>query len=124
MLFSSTPSESSRRRAIAPLHADIKRSRYSYRAGRPLDTIREWIMGTAPSTPWLRDRDGYPILPPGYVATLNEIVTNLWRRALRRRSQKDLTTWERMTRLAADYLAPVRVLHPRPDARFDVKYPR
>lgn len=31
-------------------------------------------MGTAPSTPWLRDRDGYPILPPGYVATLNEIV--------------------------------------------------
>lgn len=51
-------------------------------------------------------------------------VTNLWRRALRRRSQKDLTTWERMTRLAADYLPPVRVLHPWPDARFDVKYPR
>lgn len=51
-------------------------------------------------------------------------VTNLWRRALRRRSQKDRTTWERMTRLAADFLPPVRILHPWPDARFDVKHPR
>jgi hypothetical protein len=51
-------------------------------------------------------------------------VTNLWRRALRRRSQKDRTTWERITRLAADFLPPVRILHPWPDARFDVKHPR
>jgi group II intron reverse transcriptase/maturase len=51
-------------------------------------------------------------------------VTALWRRALRRRSQKDRTTWERMGRLAADYLPPVRILHPWPDARFDVKYSR
>src|SRR5512147_1420082 len=29
-------------------------------------------------------------------------VTNLWRRSLRRRSQKDQTTWERVTRLADD----------------------
>jgi len=51
-------------------------------------------------------------------------VTDLWRRALRRRSQKDRTTWARMTRLAADFLPVARVLHPWPDVRFDVKYPR
>ncbi len=58
------------------------------------------------------------------LAAFRHHVTNLWRRALRRRSQKDRTTWERMTRLAADYLPVARVLHPWPDARFDVKYPR
>jgi hypothetical protein len=31
-------------------------------------------------------------------------VTNLWRRTLRRRSQKDGFTWERMTKLAAEWL--------------------
>src|SRR5258706_15089523 len=58
------------------------------------------------------------------LAALKHHVTVLWRRALRRRSQKDRTTWERMTRLAADYLPVARVLHPWPDARSDVKYPR
>ena len=58
------------------------------------------------------------------LAAFKHHVTDLWRRALRRRSQKDQTTWERMTRLAADYLPTARVLHPWPDARFDVKYPR
>lgn len=51
-------------------------------------------------------------------------VTNLWRRTLRRRSQKDGFTWERMTKLAAEWLPPARILHPWPDQRFDVKYPR
>jgi RNA-directed DNA polymerase len=31
-------------------------------------------------------------------------VTNLWRRTLRKRSQKDATTWERMAKLAEDWL--------------------
>jgi group II intron reverse transcriptase/maturase len=51
-------------------------------------------------------------------------VTHLWRRTLRRRSQKDRTTWERMARLADDYLPAVRILHPWPDDRFAVNYPR
>ena len=41
-------------------------------------------------------------------------VTNLWRRTLRRRSQKDGTTWERITRLADDWLPKPRILHPWP----------
>ena len=48
----------------------------------------------------------------------------LWLRALRRRSQKDRTTWERMKRLADDWLPKPRILHPWPEQRFAVKHPR
>ena len=51
-------------------------------------------------------------------------VTDLWRRTLRRRSQKDNLTWDRMTRLAATWLPPPRILHPWPDQRFAVRHPR
>jgi group II intron reverse transcriptase/maturase len=51
-------------------------------------------------------------------------VTDLWRRTLRRRSQKDALTWERMTKIAAVWLPPPRILHPWPDRRFAVNHPR
>ena len=41
-------------------------------------------------------------------------VTDPWRRTLRRRSQKTHMTWQRMTRLAAPWLPPPRILHPWP----------
>jgi RNA-directed DNA polymerase len=51
-------------------------------------------------------------------------VTDLWRRALRRRSQKDGSTWLRVTKLAADWLPKPYVLHPWPEKRFAVRHPR
>lgn len=51
-------------------------------------------------------------------------VTNLWRRTLRRRSQKDGLTWERMTKIAEEWLPRPRILHPWPAQRFAVKHPR
>ena len=51
-------------------------------------------------------------------------VTNLWRRTLRQRSQKDWTTWERIKRLADDWLPQPRILHPWPARRFAVRHPR
>jgi len=51
-------------------------------------------------------------------------VTDLWRRSLKRRSQKDRTTWARITRLAEDYLPAARILHPWPNTRFAVNHPR
>ena len=51
-------------------------------------------------------------------------VVDLWRRTLRRRSQKDRTTWDRMTKLADAWLPPPRILHPWPNKRFAVKHPR
>ena len=47
-------------------------------------------------------------------------VLDLWRRSLRRRSQKDRTTWARMDRLAAEWLPPPHVLHPWPEDRLSV----
>jgi group II intron reverse transcriptase/maturase len=51
-------------------------------------------------------------------------VTCLWQRALRRRSQKDWTTMERIERLVHAWLPKPRILHPWPDARFAVRHPR
>ncbi len=51
-------------------------------------------------------------------------VTVLWRRTLKRRSQKDWTTWDRISRLVEAYLPRPRILHPWPSDRFAVKYPR
>ena len=51
-------------------------------------------------------------------------VTDLWRRSLRRRSQKDRTSWERITKLADDFLPKPRILHPWPQLRFAVTHPR
>src|SRR5689334_8085805 len=48
-------------------------------------------------------------------------VVNLWGRALRRRSQKDRTTWERILKIADEYLPTPRILHPWPNVRFAVK---
>ena len=48
-------------------------------------------------------------------------VTDLWRRTLRGRSQKDRLTWDRMTKLVDDWLPQPRILHPWPDIRFDFK---
>jgi len=51
-------------------------------------------------------------------------VVDLWRRALRRRSQKDLTTWKRIEDIARDWLPLPKILHPWPERRFTVKHPR
>lgn len=40
-----------------------------------------------------------------------------WRRAMRRRSQADRTTWDRMKRLIARWLPPTKICHPWPHQR-------
>ena len=51
-------------------------------------------------------------------------VKRIWLRTLRRRSQKDRFSWQRMHGLAADWLPQPRILHPYPDRRFAVMHPR
>jgi RNA-directed DNA polymerase len=58
------------------------------------------------------------------LGAFHHYVTDQWRRALRRRSQKDGLTWPRMTRLANEWLPKPRILHPWPSTRFAVKHPR
>jgi group II intron reverse transcriptase/maturase len=51
-------------------------------------------------------------------------IRRLWLRTLQRRSQKDGSTWQRIEKLAADWLPKPRILHPWPRQRFAVKHPR
>ena len=69
---------------------------------------------------------GYHAVPTNYAALGNfrEQVIWLWRRSLRRRSQKDGTLWERIAKLAKDYLPKPRILHPWPSVRFAARHPR
>ena len=51
-------------------------------------------------------------------------VKDLWRRALRRRSQKDRITWPRIDRLADAFLPKPSIRHPWPSIRFAARHPR
>ena len=64
-----------------------------------------------------------PTNTPAIKAFRNCVVL-LWLRTLRRRSQKDKTTWEMIARMAQQWLPPARILHPWPEKRFDVKHSR
>jgi RNA-directed DNA polymerase len=52
--------------------------------------------------------------------TFRTEVIKLWYKILRRRSQKDKTTWERVSRLADQYIPKVRIVHPYPSQRLRV----
>ena len=51
-------------------------------------------------------------------------VVRIWHSTLRRRSQKDRLTWDRISKLADDWLPKPKILHPWPSTRFAVKHPR
>src|SRR4051794_4920213 len=51
-------------------------------------------------------------------------VETLWHRSLRRRSQRDKTTWPRTKKLAEDWLPRPRTLHPWPEKRSAARHPR
>jgi len=58
------------------------------------------------------------------LAAFRYFVIEHWKRTLRRRSQTDGMTWQRITRLVSDWLPKPHILHPWPRARFAVTHPR
>jgi len=58
------------------------------------------------------------------VSAFRHHVTDLWRRTLQRRSQKDGFTWDRAVKVVERWLPKPRILHPWPDVRFAVIHPR
>jgi RNA-directed DNA polymerase len=58
------------------------------------------------------------------LSAFRHYVVDLWRRSLRRRSQKDRTTWNRIAKIADHWLPKPRILHPWPSQRFAVTHPR
>jgi group II intron reverse transcriptase/maturase len=79
---------------------------------------------------WLRQVVGgylaYHAVPTNSVALceFRGIVLWHWLRALRRRGQRDKTSWAAINRLADRWLPIPRILHPWPSQRFAVKHPR
>jgi RNA-directed DNA polymerase len=69
---------------------------------------------------------GYHAVPTNLPAlsAFRTHVLHLWRRSLERRGQRAGMTWERMAKLAKDWLPRPRILHPWPNQRFAVKHPR
>ena len=86
----------------------------------PLDEQGSWLEHV------VRGYFAYHAVPTN-ISALSEFRNAVlwhWRRALRRRSQKDATGWAAMYRLADRWLPSPRILHPWPIQRFAVKHPR
>jgi group II intron reverse transcriptase/maturase len=94
------------------------------------DLRRRWHQDVAEQGQWLgsvvRGFFAYHAVPTNYraLSAFHHHVVDLWRRALRRRSQKDRTKWTTMERLAERWLPKPRISHPWPSQRFRVKHPR
>src|ERR1700737_5316291 len=58
------------------------------------------------------------------LVTFRRRVTEIWWRTLKRRSQRDKTTWRRAREIADYWLPKPKILHPWPSERFAVKHPR
>ena len=113
----------------------LKRKSRSDRVRARLQVIRETLRRRMHETvdeqgAWLRrvvmGLNAYHAVPTNAAALedFRHNVADLWRRTLRRRGQKGVVTWERMTVLANRWLPTPRITHPWPDKRFAVKHPR
>lgn len=91
---------------------------------------RRWHQDVAAQGEWLgavvRGFFAYHAVPTNHraLAAFRHHVVVLWRRALRRRSQRDRTTWTKVDRLATRWLPKPRISHPWPAQRFSVRHPR
>lgn len=94
------------------------------------DVRQRWHQDTAEQGQWLgmvvRGFFAYHAVPTNTRALsgFRYHVIDLWRRALRRRSQRDRTTQKSMKKLANRWLPKPRISHPWPSQRFRVKQPK
>ena len=100
---------------LAVVKEEMRRRRH-----QPIPRQGEWLRQVI--TGW----NAYHAVPTNIRAlqTFRDRIMQLWRQSLRRRGQRDKTTWARIKRLADDYLPKPRILHPWPQQRFAVRYPR
>ena len=88
------------------------------------DTLRKrWHVDRYENALWLgrvlRGWLNYYAVPGSFrfLSAFVHQVKRMFLRALRRRSQKDRTSWGAVDRLVKRYWPPVRILHPWPDRR-------
>ena len=90
----------------------------------PWSLIPFWWKEAKPPRLTFNARNEEPATNSKALSAFRHYVTDLWRRTLRRRSQKDAMTWARITKIADAWLPKPRILHPWPDQRFAVTHPR
>ena len=105
--------DSKRMRAkLRALKGEIKQRRHL-----PIPEQGRWLSSV------LRGHYNYYAVPDNSEAlrAFRHQLLRHWITALRRRSQRTRTNWQRMSRLEARWLPPPRILHPWPDDRFAAK---
>ncbi len=119
------------RRGAFQLQRKTRRDRMRAKLGEIKEQLRERMHEPIPEQGrWLKQVVtgffAYHAVPTNSKAlsAFRHYVTDLWRRTLRRRSQKDAMTWARITQIADAWLPKPRILHPWPDQRFAVTHPR
>jgi group II intron reverse transcriptase/maturase len=100
------------RAKLAEVKAELKR-----RMHQSVPEQGRWLASV------VRGHQAYYAVPGNVqaVAAFRSQVTRHWLKALRRRSQKNRTTWERMRRIETRWLPKARVMHPYPNVRFDAR---
>ena len=97
------------RAKLKTLNQQLKRRRHE-----PIPVQGRWLASV------LRGHMAYYAVPGNTtaVSAFRYQITRHWRKALRRRSQRNRMNWERMGRIATRWLPPARVKHPFPEVRF------
>jgi RNA-directed DNA polymerase len=119
------------RRGHFQIHRKTRRDRMQAKLRAIKEELRRRMHQPIPRQgQWLRQvvigYDAYHAVPTNSraLAAFRYHIVDLWRRTLRRRSQKDGSTWERIASIANDWLPRPHILHPWPQQRFAVRHPR
>ena len=119
------------RRGRFLLHRKTRRDRMGVKLQEIKDELRERMHWPIPTQgKWLRQVVkgffAYHAVPTNLPAlgAFRTHVTRHWLRTLRTRSQKDRYEWDRIRKIANDWLPQPRILHPWPNVRFAVRHSR
>ena len=119
------------RRGHFQIHRKTRRDRMQAKLRAIKEELRRRMHQPIPRQgQWLRQvvigYDAYHAVPTNSraLAAFRYHIVDLWRRTLRRRSQKDGSTWARIASIANDWLPRPHILHPWPQQRFAVRHPR
>jgi RNA-directed DNA polymerase len=90
------------------------------RMHQPIPAQGKWLMRV------VNGYFNYHAVPTNYraLAGFRDEIIRRWRSVIRRRSQNGHLTWDRMLKLAHDWLPQPHPRHPWPNQRFAVRYPR
>ncbi len=113
------------------LHRKTRRDRLRAKLREVKETLRRRLHATIHEQgAWLRQvvrgYFAYHAVPTNIqaLAAFRRTIRWLWWRNLRRRSQKDRTSWAAINRLVDRWLPKPRITHPWPEQRFAVNHPR